>query len=415
MGGQATRAQMQTAWPDAFVHDLMPRWTLRATDAEHGGFFDTLDRDGEPLADAPKTTLAQARALFTLAHLALVTRRADFADAAEHAHEFLTNHLRDPATGGYVRAVTRTGQPTGQPWDAVTRSYDMSFVLLAFATHARLTGRADVHARLHAAWNVVETRLTDPATGLLLEDDSVADPAAAHAPMRAQNPHMHMFEAALQAHEMTGEARWLPRAARLADLALRHFLDPDTGTIMEFRAPNLAPAPAPAGSLREIGHQCEWFWLLHRHAQLSGDPSRLPHAGRMMDFALRHGFCTQGPMRGAAFDAIDLADGRAVPTFLLWPQTEAGKAFAARHEAGDPTAAGRAHDLLALIAGKYFSAEALTCNQLDLSGRVLQPVALSRLFYHVVLFVTEGARVGLWKITGPRQSNGGDPCSTPKP
>lgn len=202
----------------------------------------------------------------------------------------------------------------------------------------------------------------------------------------------------------------MTRAADLADLALKHFLDAGTGTVMEFRAPDLSPAPGPAGSLREIGHQCEWAWLLHRHAQLSGDPGRLPLAGRMMDFALQHGFCTEGPMRGAAFDAVDLESGRAVPTFLLWPQTEAGKAFAVHHEAGDPDAAERARGLLALVARKYFAAGGLACNQLDLSGRVLQPVALTRLLYHVALFVTEGARVGLWEMADPRQINGGDPC-----
>lgn len=399
-----------SAWPAAFVHDLMPRWIGRAADARQGGFFDALDSEGIPLAEAPKTTLAQARALFTLAHLALVTHRSEFVDAAEHAHDFMAAALHDPVNGGYVRAVTREGRPTGNPEDRVTRSYDMSFVVLALATYARLTGRADVHARLDAAWGTVQFRLTDPVTGLLLEDDAVRDPAAADAPMRAQNPHMHMFEAALQAHEMTGDPRWLPRAAELADLGLRHFLDAPTGTVAEFRAPDLSPVAGPAGSLREIGHQCEWAWLLYRHARLSGDSSRLVSADRMMDFALRHGFCHEGPMRGAAFDAFDLADRRAVPTFLLWPQTEAGKAFAVLHEARDAYAAERAHDLMSLIASRYFTADSLACNQLDLSGRVLQPMALTRLLYHVVLFVTEGARTGLWEMAGPQQNEGGDPC-----
>lgn len=387
----------QRDWAGWFFDDLVAWWIGRAADPDRGGFFDQLSEDGAPVADAPKTCLAQARVLFTLSHLGLRSNTPILRAGAHRAYEFLTRSILDLESGGYVRAVARDGASTERVTDRVVRSYDQSFVVLALVTYGRLAPSETIARQLSDCWSFIEARLTDPQTGLLLEDDTIMDPAALGAPLRAQNPHMHMFEATLQAFEMTGNSVWMDRADRLLASALRHFLDPETGTIMEFRAPDLSVAPGAQGTLREIGHQCEWAWLLHRHARLKGDAAMLPNATRMMDFAERFGFCPHGPMRGAAYDAV-ASDGRVMAeTFLLWPQTEAGKAYVARFEStGADADARRGGEIAGLIFERYFAGRAAWCNQLDSEGRVLQPEALSRLLYHVALFVTECERVGLW-------------------
>lgn len=397
------------AWTAWFRRDLMPWWVRQASDSVAGGFVDVLApadlASGAPrtFSGAPKTCLAQARTLFTLSHLALGegpgVNRALFEQGAAAAYRFLRDHVREPATGGYVRAVTHDGRATGVAADRVSRSYDQSFVVLALATYGRLAPSPEVAAALDACWAFIETRLVDPATGLLIEDDGVVDPGAPDAPLRAQNPHMHMFEATLQAFEMTGDAVWLARADKLLAVALEHFLDAATGTIMEFRAPDLSPAPGKAGRAREIGHQCEWAWLLHRYARLSGTAPVGETADRLMTFARRFGFCAQGPMRGAAYDAV-APDGTVMATtFLLWPQTEAGKAHIAGFErSGDPDQARLAREIAVLVFERYFAGRPVWCNQLDKGATVLQPEALTRLLYHVALFVTEGERLGLWPV-----------------
>ncbi|WP_246252404.1 AGE family epimerase/isomerase [Ancylobacter pratisalsi] len=393
------------AWAGWFRQELMPWWVRHAADPASGGFVDGLspDNGAGTLVLAPKTCLAQARTLFTLSHLALGEacgeHRALFEQGARAAYRFLRDHMRDPATGGYVRAVTHDGRPTGAPADRVSRSYDQSFMVLALATFGRLAPSAEITAALDACWSFIETRLVDRATGLLIEDDSVCDAGAPDAPLRAQNPHMHMFEAALQAFEMTGDANWLARADALMVLALEHFFDATTGSIMEFRAPDLSPEPGRAGRAREIGHQCEWAWLLHRYARLGGATPVRETADRLMSFAQRFGFCPYGPMRGAAYDVVTPEGGVMAETFLLWPQTEAAKAHVAGFErTGDPEQARLARQIAVLVFERYFAGRPVWCNQLDAEAQVLQPEALTRLLYHVALFVTEGERLGLWPV-----------------
>ncbi len=363
-----------------FVQDLLPRW-LDAAMRSDGAVAEALDAAGRPDA-APATTLTQARTVFALAHLHLATGDPRLLDGARIIHATMDATLRD-ADGGYrVSSV-----------DPLRRTYDQSFALLALVT----LGRADPDTvpadRLDALWSFVWGPLTEARTGTLREDDATAGP-----PMRGQNPHMHMLEAVLQAHEMTGDGVWMERAEHLVDLARRHFIDPATGAVREFVGADLAPLPGPDGTRREPGHQYEWAWLLHRFAGFGGDLEARDLAARMVRFAETHGLRTEGPMAGAPFDALDAA-GRVIEgTHLLWPLTEAGKFHAAT---GDLA---RVRDVERLIFDRYFTGDAPTwSNRVDGFGTTTWPTALSRLVYHVALFVTEGARAGAWSLTAPQR------------
>ena len=383
-------------WVDWFWASFLPEWTLQARDPQKIGFFDLLDKDGQPAQPNRRTILAQARLLFTFSHLALISDNPAYHDAARIARDALPKFRKAP--GLYRRATTGTGQSTGDPEDDLATSYDQSFVILGLSTWGRLHPDEDVASELEACWSTVENVLTDPATGLMLEHDGIDDPMAGSAPNRAQNPHMHLYEAALQAFEMTDQPIWLQRAAAKRAKGLEYFFDPQSGTITEFIAPDLSILPGRDGQRREIGHQCEWAWLLMREAELGGSPSVRDIAARLLAFADRYGFAEGGVMQGAAFDAVSADTNWREDRFLLWPQTEAIKTYAVR--AGDADHGQRAQALALLIFRRYFSGRAAYANQLDAEGQPLWSDALSRLHYHLVLALTEGARAGLWRFAG---------------
>ena len=381
-------------WAVWFWDEFLPDWIERAQDTLHGGFFDTLDADGKPVIDAPKTVLAQARLLFTFSHLALLSGGDRFEKAAAEALSFLPR-FRKPS-GLYSRAISRDGWATGEATDTVARSYDQSFVILALSTWWKLSPSEKTEAELESCWSAIMDYLVDPVTGVLLEDDGVTDPEAVGAPMRAQNPHMHLYEAALQAYEMTEKPHWLERAAKIRALGLKHFFDRDSGTITEFLTPDLSVLPGDAGVRREVGHQCEWAWLLRREMALGGTADLSDTIAALEKFALQHGVAPSGAMAGAVFDAVS-SDGRVMEeTCLLWPQTEAIKMHAVRHTAGETGAGEAARTLMTLMFDRWFDGRPIYVNQLDAAGEAIWPEALSRLLYHIVLALTEGARAGLW-------------------
>ena len=380
-------------WMPWFWASFLPQWVDHAQDPDSIGFFDELDPNGRPAKTDHRTVLAQARLLFTFSHLALISENPAYHQAAQRARNALPAFRKSP--GLYARARTSKGLPTGEPEGDLATSYDQSFVILGLATWGRLHPDEDVSVELEACWTAVETRLKDPATGMMLEHDALRDPRAKTAPNRAQNPHMHLYEAALQAFEMTGETRWMARAGQMRAKGLEYFFDAESGTIMEFIAPDLTQLPGRDGTRREVGHQCEWAWLLLREVELGGDLSLKGVADQLLDFADRHGFAQNGVLQGAAFDAVSAEADWHDASFLLWPQTEAIKAHAIRATKADY--ANRAQDLALLVFRQYFAGRAAFANQLDAKGQPLWPDALSRLLYHLVLGFTEGARASLWQ------------------
>ena len=379
-------------WVTWFWSAFLPAWLEQARDNKGIGYFDLLDENAQPTQNNRRTVLAQARLLFTFSHLALLSNNPLFVEAASVTREALP--LFQKVSGGYARARDRKGQVTAEADDNLAYSYDQSFVILGLVTWARLNPNDNIDDELDACWSAIENTLTDPVTGLLLEHDGLNDPALANAPNRAQNPHMHLYEAALQAFEMNTHANWLERAQNIRAIGLDYFLDRSTNTITEFLTPDLSTLAGREGQRREVGHQCEWAWLLHREVELGGDSTVSVIADQLLEFADQHGFATTGVMQGAAFDAVSNDAQWHEKQFLLWPQTEAIKTFAIRKEQAEH--AQTARSLTLLVFEKYFANRAAFANQLDNNGEPLWTDALSRLLYHLVLALTEGARAGLW-------------------
>ena len=377
-----------------FWHVFLPGWIDRAHDREFGGFADLLDVNGCVPATAPKTVLAQARLLFTFAHLALLSEKPVYREAAQIAHDSLAR-FRKPS-GLYRRAQGPKGAPLEGAGDIQARSYDQTFVIFGLSTWAKLTGCTKASAEIETLWQAVEAHLLDAKTGMLIDNDGVANRAHPDAPNPAQNPHMHMYEAALQAYEMGQGEVWLGRAKRMRSKGLEYFFDVETCTIAEFIKPDLTPLDGKDGQWREIGHQCEWAWLLQREVDLGGDPAMADVAARLLDFAVRYGFHQTGPLKGAAYDAVSSDTSWREMSFLLWPQTEAIKAYAMQSKAADDAPALRAKMLCDVIFRNYFEGRAGYINQVDPDGMPIWDEALSRLLYHLVLGFTEGARFGLW-------------------
>jgi mannose-6-phosphate isomerase len=380
-------------WVEWFWAAFLPAWIDRARDTQGYGFFDLLDEDAQAAEPNKRTVLAQARLLFTFSHLALISDKPIYREAAQVARDALSIFRKEP--GLYCRARTRSGDSTGDVNDDLALSYDQSFVILGLSTWSHLNTNDSVDSELEACWLAIENTLTDTATGLLLEHDGVSEPNQIGAPNRAQNPHMHLYEAALQAFEMTDNRVWLDRAQLMRAKGLEYFYDPSSGTITEFLTSDLKTLPGRDGERREVGHQCEWAWLLRREIELGGDHSVMTVADSLLAFADNHGFASTGIMQGAAFDAVSHDANWRENKFLLWPQTEAIKTFAIRAE--DVGHAEHAQALAMLMFQQYFENRAAFANQLDINANPVWTEALSRLLYHIVLALTEGARAGLWQ------------------
>jgi len=359
-------------------------WLARLHDPA-GGFFESLDALGAPVATPRRTTLVQARLTYVFSHAYLLSHDPVFREAARHGLASLMRAARAP-DGGWFRAVSIEGATLDNARDA----YDHAFVLFALAWYFRATRDASAIQLADATWGFMQQRLGDPQHGGFFEEFA---PGRSEVKLpRRQNPHMHLLEALLALHAATAEKNWLRRATALVDLFKRRFVDPQTGALIEFFGQDWSIAPGEEGLSREPGHQFEWVWLLHEYFRATRDESVTPYAERLFAFGSRYGI---DPDDGAAFDGVD-ASGQAVATTkLLWPQTEYIKACVARAEwSNDAAARAAIRKHLALIGKAFMRPDGANWhNQLARDGTPIAPVTPARVLYHLFLCVAEADRL----------------------
>ena len=366
----------------------LPFWAGTARDPEYGGFVSLIDASANPVLAAPKASLVQARLIYSFAHGSWLGAGPWSTEAAMTAFDFLTGHMWDGDSGGFRHLVGRDGNPEGEGADPLKDFYDHSFVLLGMAWLYRATGETSVLDWAHRTMAYLDAELADPVNGGYFEDDRRTLP-------RRQNPHMHLLEGLLALYEATGQGEWLRRAGDVVRLFIDHFLDSATGTLREFMNGDFSEAPPPAGRIREPGHHFEWTWLLLHYERLSGDGGIGDAADGLYRFATTHGVEKGAALPGTAFDEVTPEGDILKDSKLLWPQTEALKAFVARAELlGDEEAKALAESHMATLFEHYFFPDVGNWrNQLTRDGRVLDATAPSRVLYHVVMALGEAARV----------------------
>ena len=336
------------------------------------------DTDPRPV----KTTLVTARLTYVFSHAHLLDPAGPWLATARHGFTFLLDHCRSP-DGRFYHSVTERGEPV----DSRTDLYDLAFVLFAMAWFHRAAQDPRALVVADEVMRFIEKHLAHPSGGYA-EDTIRTLP-------RRQNPHMHLLEAFHALAEATNEPRWLERASSVVHLMIDRMLDAETGSLGEFFQEDWAPVPGQQGMLREPGHHFEWIWLLLHHWRLTGDDRACRVAERLYAFANAYGVDDGSCGPRAVFDGVDRNGRLVASTKLLWPQTEALKAFAARVELlGDAEAARKLKPLVGTIFTSFVDpGTGLWFNQLSRDGTPVEAALPTRVLYHLVLALAELERV----------------------
>lgn len=357
-----------SAW---LTDTFLPFWVKRARAGEGPGYVESVRADGSPLPGASRSTMVAGRLVysFSLGHV-LAPAGACLA-AAEHGFRFLLDVCRLP--DGRFAHLARDGE-TGSESEADL--YDLAFVLLAFAGYAGASGQ---QAPLDLAERIagdLDTRLAHPEGGY-------RDPGS-DAPLRRQFPHMHLFEAFQLLARLAPGTGWERRCEVILDVAER--LVAADGSIAEWHARDWRPAEGAEGSMREIGHQFEWAWLLYRHASTSGSSRAAMLGDRLYRFGVAAAGLRDGLPPGPLPNAID-ASGAAVGLGRpLWPLTEVLRASLMADIAGRNQASATLADACAdRLFERYLApGTGLWINETDSQGHQLGDDIPLRVLYHLL-------------------------------
>jgi mannose-6-phosphate isomerase len=234
---------------------------------------------------------------------------------AEAAAQGWSDHYREIAMSAeafhdarYRRADGLFAYAADEHGEITTESallYDQAFALLAWATMQRLGGTSYVD-KAHALRSALAP-LAHELGGFRENGEQ---------PFQA-NAHMHLLEASL-AWEEAGDATWRKLSDDIVDLALRRFIDPETGVLREFFDASWTPRDDAEGGLVEPGHQFEWAWLLDRWSRLRQGADVRPVAERLYRAGLRGVDLVRQVAVGSTWSDLRVRDAAT----RVWPQTE---------------------------------------------------------------------------------------------
>ena len=298
-----------------------PFWFDKGIDHVHGGFVDLVGTDGSAIRTAPKRTFVQARQVYAFAAAGRLGWPGQWRSAIETGLETIDQCCRHDG-GGFIHRLN----PDNTPDEGRRDLYDQAFVAFAKA---------------HAANALADGNLVEEARLIFRE----LDRAWSRGPVgywegelpdgsyRRQNPHMHLFEAALAIYQ----TRWstagdLARANRLSTWLADYFVDTRDHVLPEVFTSDWQPILDAEVFVVEPGHHFEWVWLLGVLSASGG----LAHEAIMEGlwrFARRHGVDT---VRNVVVDGLDRQGRVTSARARLWPQTERIRASIMRVRA-EPT------------------------------------------------------------------------------
>jgi mannose/cellobiose epimerase-like protein (N-acyl-D-glucosamine 2-epimerase family) len=358
-----------------------PLWLEHGVDWDRRAFHEHLDLSSLRCRAAFRRLRVAARQTYVFSKAA-----GSGVPRAREAVMLGLDFLRGPARlpeGGYAWRFDLDNRPIDQTRDL----YDHAFVLLAFAAAAPIVGPAAVRQDTVNLIEYVHHNFLHRAGGY---EESIPP-----ATPRRQNPHMHLFEALLAAHDAFGDEVFFVRAAELAELFMVRFFHAREGALPEFFDAALDVHREARRFLLEPGHHYEWIWLLDWYARTAARMNRpaLP-ALRLASDALLEFADKFAVDRNLGLVVNGLWSDGAVQDggFRLWPQTERLKAEA-RRRVGASDALERA--LIAL--GRHLDGvqPGLWVERISADGNAGADPAPATSLYHLTAALTDHAVVAL--------------------
>ena len=288
---------------NALLEDVIPFWTRHSLDAQHGGYFTCLDRQGN-VFDTDKFVWLQGRQVWMFSKLYNeVEERQEWLDVAGHGARFLRDHGMDDG-GNFFFSLDRSGRPLVQPYNI----FSDCFAAMAFSEYARATGEDWAEKLAVDTFKNIQGRADNPK-GKYSKDYPGTRPLVSLAlPMITVNLTLelksHINDPVLD--DIIEE--------NLA-LVMEKLVDEDRGLIFENVSPDGSHPDTFEGRLILPGHGIEAMWFMMDTARALGRPGLIKPAAEAMLRQLEFGWDDE---HGGIFYFLD-SMGKP-PLYLEWAQ-----------------------------------------------------------------------------------------------
>ena len=279
--------------------NILPFWINKMTDHLNGGFLGRIDGYGNPVPDAEKSAVLNARILWAFAAAYRVLRKLEYLEAANRAKDYFINHFIDTQEGGVFWSLDAKGRVL----DAKKQTYAIGFAIYGLSEYARATDDKETLLYAKKLYSDIEshafdsinngyvealTRNWQPIADMRLSDKDENE-------SRTMNTHLHILESYTNLYRVWRMPELAERITNLIDIFLSRLLNPQTNHLDLFFDDNWHGRR----NIQSFGHDIEAVWLLHEAALELGIPdvlTKVEKAIRVIAKAADEGLQEDGSM-----------------------------------------------------------------------------------------------------------------------
>ena len=139
-------------------NNILSFWMKYGVEKDGHGFYGAIDLDRNPVLSANKTSVLNARILWTFASAAIQFNEPRYAEIAEKAYRVVTEDFADQVYGGYYMELTSSDAVAND----IKHTYAQAFVLYSLCKYYEFNPSGKVLQKIKDFFALLEEKAKDP-------------------------------------------------------------------------------------------------------------------------------------------------------------------------------------------------------------------------------------------------------------
>lgn len=237
-------------YKEELMNNILPFWLDKSQDAEFGGYYTCLDREGN-IFDTDKFIWLQGREVWMFSMLYnKVEKRQEWLDCAIQGGEFLKKYGHDGNLNWYF-SVTREGKPIIQPYNI----FSYTFATMAFAQLSKATGNKEYAEIAKKTFDLILQKKDNPK-------DRWEKSFPGTRPLKGFSLPMILCNLALEIEHLLDKSVLDSTIETCLNEVMNVFYKEEYGLILENVTPDGKFSDTFEGRLLNPGHSLEAMWFI---------------------------------------------------------------------------------------------------------------------------------------------------------